>query len=374
MFFKKKADKKRNSCKIHFKHNPNAKNIAKRNKKKFPIKKSSAKPSKRTCNPRVKKIKQIKRRNTILALFFCAFLLSLALFTAYSIINFITGIRGGTSIDDIIYEQSYVKEISSVPVYPGSEFAYMNREDEEIVLRMLNQGLSVYKLPRRTKTSDVYEYYEEKLPLYEWELLSMIPMSTEEKLLGQYWLKDEKGLRIHVENNDVWYELLTKTEAQNALKERRYAEIQRKRILETSSEQSLLPDYPWILQIPREYLTHYSSTDIGELQSVEIYEIGGDARFIIYPIGKSNSDSYDQMLQDFLEKQSEELDQDWSIINIRQDYKKEREVLSAKLIVNGEKGEGIVLMNQRNFIVYTIISNKLDDPFFEEIINEIHEP
>jgi len=29
---------------------------------------------------------------------------------------------------------------------------------------MLNQGLSVYRLPRETKSTQVYEYYLDKLP------------------------------------------------------------------------------------------------------------------------------------------------------------------------------------------------------------------
>jgi len=377
MLFKKKEIKKNHDCKIHFKNKGTKERaFVRRNtpKNPFSIKAKPIKPLKGSRNSRAEKVKKMKRRNSILGMILFFSLIAVTIYSGYTIINFITGIRGGTSIEDVLYEQKYVEGIESVPVYPNSEFVYKDRRNEEIVMRMLNQGLSVYKLPRNTKTSEVYGYYEENLPKTDWEHLSSIPLSTEEKLLGQYWFKDEKGLRIYVENSDVWYELITKSEAENALKDRRMAELKRKRILETSSEQSLLPDYPWVLSIPREYLTRYSPTDIDELQSVEIFEIAGESKFTIYPIGKSDSGSYNQMIYEFFEKQSEKLNEDWNIINTIQDFRKEREILIFKHTIKGKEGDGIVLMNKRNFVVYAIISNEKDHPFFEEIVKEIYEP
>jgi hypothetical protein len=377
MFFKKTEIKKNRDCKIHFKNKgTNNRAFVRRNttKNPFSIKVKPIKPLRGSRNSRAEKVKKMKRRNSIFGMILFFSLIAIAIFSGYTIINFITGIRGGTSVDDVFYEQKYVEGIESVPIYPNSEFVYKDRKDEEIVMRMINQGLSVYRLPRNTKTSDVYGYYEENLPKTDWEHLSTIPLSTDEKLLGQYWFKDEKGLRIYVENSDVWYELITKNEAENALIERRMAEIQRKRILETSSEQSLLPDYPWVLSVPREYLTRYSLTDIGELQSVEIFEIAGESSFMIYPIGKSGLDSYNQMIHEFFEKQSEKLEENWNILSTAQDFQKEREVLVFKHTIEGKEGDGIVLMNKRNFMVYAIISNEKDHPFFEEIVKEIYEP
>lgn len=372
MFFKKKKIKQKEKCKVLFKQKYPSRSIKRKNSaKSFLIK---SKPLKRKSNPRREKIKKMQTKNRVLNILFLIFILFFIGFVVHTTINFITSIRGGTTVDQVFYDKTYVEGMESVPIYPNSEFVYQDRKDEEIVLRMLNQGISVYRLPRNTKSSDVYEYYEEKLAQSDWDYILTIPISTEEKLFGQYWIKGEKGLRIYVENNDVWYELLTRNEANNALNERRGAEIQRKRILESSTEQTLLPDYPWILSIPREYLTRYSSTDIGELQSVEIFEIGGESKFLIYPIGRSNTETYDALLHNFVTKKSEEEGETWEIINTRQDFQKEREVLIARLLINEQEGEGIVLINKRNFVIYAIIANQKEHPFFEEIITNIHEP
>ncbi len=379
MFFKKKRKetKKTQDCKVHFKAKNTRRNLPKRSsssKNSFCAKAKSIKPLRGSRNSRAEKVKKIKRRNSILGVMLLIFVISMAIFSGYTVINFITGIRGGTSIEDIVQEQKYVIGIDSVPIYPNSQFVYQDTKDEEIVMRMLNQGLSVYKLPRNTRTSQVYDFYEENLSQNGWEYISTIPMSTEEELLGQYWFQNEKGLRIYIEGDDVWYELITKSEAETSLAQRREAELQRKRVLETSSEQNLLPDFPWVLSIPREYLTRYSPTEMEELQSVEIFEIAGEASFLIYPIGKSNSESYIQMLEEFIEKKDEDSEKDWGIVSSIRDFRKEREVLSTKLTIDGRSGEGVVLMNKRNFIVYLITSNDEGNPFFEQIIEEIHEP
>lgn len=379
MFFKKKNKerKKPQDCKVHFKAKNFKRNVPRRknsSNKSFCVKTKPIKPLRGARNSRAEKVKKIKRRNSILGILLVFLIIFIAIFSGYTVINFITGIRGGTSIDDIAQEQKYVIGIDSIPIYPNSQFVYQDRMDEEIVMRMLNQGLSVYKLPRNTRTSDVYSFYEEVLSPSDWEYIKTIPISTDEELLGQYWYQNEKGLRIYVENNDVWYELITKDEAETSLAERREAELQRKRVLETSSEQNLLPDYPWVLSIPREYLTRYSPTDMDELQSVEIFEISGEASFLIYPIGKSGDGTYIQMLEEFIEKKDEDSEEDWGIISSVVDNRKDREVLTAKLTIDGNNGEGIVLLNKRNFIVYLISSNEDGHPFFEQIIDEIQEP
>ncbi len=372
MLFKRKQKVNRDPCKVLFK-NKSSRRVKPRPRS-FASKMCPIKPLRSNRNPRFEKIKKQKRKSNILNIAFLFLLIVVFSTLGYITINFIISIRGGTSVHDIDLEEKYVQGIASIPRYPKSEFVYKDLKDQEAVLKMLNQGISVYKLPRGTKSTEVYRYYEENLPHYEWEYLFTVPTSTQTELFGQYWLKGEKGLRIYVENNDVWYELILKTEASIALKERREQEIQRKRILEASSEQTLLPDYPWVLTIPKEYLTRYFSTDVGELQAVEIFEIGGTTKFLIYPLGSSGDETYDKLLHDFVTKQSEETEESWEIINTYVDYKKDREVLIAKMLIESNEGEGIVLMNLRNFVAYAIVSNEVGHPMFEQIINEIHEP
>lgn len=197
MFLKKKKPNQKGKCKVLFKQKYPNRGIHRRknSQKKFLIK---PKPLKRKSNPRIEKIRKMQTKNRILNIIFLLLILSLIGFVVHTTINFITSIRGGTSVDQVLYDKTYVEGMESVPIYPNSEFVYEDRKDEEIVLRMLNQGISVYRLPRNTKSTDVYEYYEEKLGKNDWEYLFTIPISTEEKLFGQYWIKGEKGLRIYI--------------------------------------------------------------------------------------------------------------------------------------------------------------------------------
>lgn len=376
MFFKKKRTENTKDAKIHFQQKKGpvrrARNTVK--PKHSPLKPKTIKKPRKVTNHRKNKIRKLKTRNAFLGILVSLIIISIAGFSIYAVITFITSIRGGTSVEDIAVQSEYVVGMTSIPVYPNSNFVYENKQNAETVMRMLNQGLSVYRLPRGTKMSDVYEYYELELPQIGWEHISTVPISTKEKLLGQYWVQGEKGLRIHVENNDVWYEILTKNEAKNALVERRKAEIERKRVLESSSQQTLLPNYPWVFDIPREYLTRYSATSMGELQAVRIIEIGGEVEFLIHPIGKYGEGTYDQFLQDFVEKMNEREDKEWGIINSVAERKNDREAIYARMLINGENGEGVVYAHERNLYVYAIISNEEGHPFFEEIVEGIKEP
>ncbi len=376
MFFKKKKTENKKEAKVHFqqKYPARRNRRAVKKQKGSPLKPRTIKKPRAIKNHRINKVRKMKTQKAVFGIVVSIIIFSVLGFSIYAVISFITSMRGGTSVEDIVMQNEYVVGISSVPVYPNSHFAYEEKKDEEIVMRMLNQGLSVYRLPRNTRMSDIYEYYEEKLPQMGWEHIFTVPTSTKEKLLGQYWVKGEKGLRIHVENNDVWYEILSINQAKNALLERREAEIERKRVLESSSEQALLPDYPWVLDIPREFLTRYSATTMGELQAVRIVEIGGGVEFLIYPIGKHNEGTYDQFLQDFIEKMDDRDEKEWGVINTMAERRHGRDVLYARLLVNGENGEGVVFTHKKNFYIYTIIANEEGHPFFDKIIEEIREP
>ncbi len=376
MFFKKKKTENKKDAKIHFQQKApvHRRDKAVKKQKGSPLKPRTIKTPRKITNHRKNKVRKIKTQKAFFGIFVSIIIISILAFSIYAVISFITSVRGDTSVEDIVMQNEYIVGISSVPIYPNSNFVYENKKDEEIVMSMLNQGLSVYRLPRNTKMSDVYEYYEEKLPQMGWEHVFTIPTSTKEKLLGQYWIKREKGLRIHVENNDVWYEILTKNQAKDALVKRREAEIERKRVLESSSEQTFLPDFQWSLDIPREYLTRYSATTMGELQAVEIREIGGGVEFLIHPIGKYNEGSYDQFLQDFVEKMNEREEKEWGVINTMAETRHGRNTLYARLLVNGENGEGVVFAHEKNNYIYAIIANEEGHPFFDEIIEKIKEP
>jgi hypothetical protein len=378
MFLKKnKREKEINSQsngKVLFKQKYNSPKIKEREKLKALNNGMVLKPKIiKKKNPRFEKVQKEKMKNKFLNTIFFTLIIFASLFMIYVTINFITNIRGGTTAEDINYQNRYVEGFSSIPIYPRSEFVYQDRIEDEIVQRMLSKGLSVYRYPRRTQSEDIYQYYEKQLPKHGWKKLETVIISTDESLFGQYWIKEEKGLRIYVENNDIWYETISREEAETSLSQRREEELKRKRILEASSNQKLLPDYPWYLEIPSEYLIIYTDTEIKNLQSVKILELGSESEYLIKPLGKAGNKTFDEYLEQ-MEKDQEEKEMVWEVIDRKKSSLRGKTIYSFNLEIDEKEGEGILINNRLNNYTYAIITNTKEDEFFKYILENIVEP
>lgn len=380
MFFKKKKDKEKKKVnpqtngKVLFKKKYNCPKIKERQKLKTLNKGMVLKPKKKKKkNPRFEKVKKDRMRNKITNAAFIILIIFSIFLIAYLTVNFITNIRGGTTVEDINYQSTYVEGFSSIPIFPRSEFVYQHRMEDEIVQKMLSKGISVYRYPPRTQSEEIYEYYREQLPEYGWEKLETVIVSTDESLFGQYWAKAEKGLRIYVENNDIWYETISRKEAETSLAERREEELKRKRILEASSDQRLLPDYPWYLEIPSEYLIVYTDSEIKDLRTTKIYTLAEDSEYFIKPLGKAGDRTFDEYLEQ-LEKDYQEQELEWEVIDRKKSTFRGREIYSFNLEIEEEEGEGIFINNHLNDHTYAILTNTKDDEFFKYIIENITEP
>ncbi len=378
--FKKKNQSKTNSrsndCKIHFKKRSyTPRNVQKQQTSKKKIAGGiKLKPPKNTKkeNPRFEKVKRIKRREKIVAVLLIFIILAFVFLMILSTLRFVTDMRGGTTSADLQQEKLYVEGFVSIPTYPRSEFVYADKLSDSMVQQMLSQGISVYRLNTRTSHEQVYNYYMETLPSYGWEFVSTSITSTDEAMFGQYWIKDEKGLRIYLENNDIWYETLTLDEAKNMLSERRERELQRQRILELSGEQSLLPHYPWSLDVPSNYLINYPEDD-NRWESVYIQKIDKENRYMIIPLGPSRERTFDEYLENFAEHYPDD-DTNWEIISRQNNNLDGRRVYEFQIRMEEDLGEGILLENRLNSITYAIVTNQTDSEFYEYIINNIREP
>lgn len=287
----------------------------------------------------------------------------------YGAIRYITYIRGN-AFNDENYIVGNVIGIENIPEYPGSEFMFKNTMDNSVVKEFISQGNSAYRLLVSTDTEDIEKYYKDNLPAKGWVLVSEVTIGTEDKKYGQYWTKDGKGLRIYSKFKDIWYENITEEEAKSALANRVQEEIEREMLMASSDKQDLLPDYPWKIQIPKEYIIKYSATGKKDLRAVSFQKLGSNDIIEIYPLSKIGSKELDYMLEDYCKVKSSG-DLTYSVMNtVPTNF---QEYISLKGTILSEKGalEVIMMQNGYNGTVYVMSSTKENDPLFGYILENI---
>lgn len=260
--------------------------------------------------------------------------------------------------------------LDDVPEYPGSEFMFINNMDDSVVKKFLSNENSAYRLLVEADTQDIEEYYKEKLPPVGWTLVSEVPIGTEDKKYGQYWVKEGKGLRIYSKYKDIWYESITEEEAKTALANKVKDEIEREMLMASSEKQDLLPDYPWKIQIPKEYIIKYSATNNKDLRAVSFQKLGTNNIIEIYPLSKSGSKELDFILEDYCKIKSND-NTVYSIMNTYPTSFREYLSLRGKIVSDRDSMEIIMMPNSYNGIVYVMSSTTENDPLFEYIIENI---
>ncbi|PKN02796.1 hypothetical protein CVU76_02080 [Candidatus Dojkabacteria bacterium HGW-Dojkabacteria-1] len=287
----------------------------------------------------------------------------------YISIRYVTFMRS-SAVNEENYIVGDVVGLENIPEYPGTEFIFKNNLEDSVVKEFLSGGNSAYRLLVRASIEDIEEYYKEILSGKGWELVAEIPLGTEDKKYGQYWVKDGKGLRIYSKFKDIWYETITEEEAKTALANRVQDEIEREMLMASSEKQDLLPDYPWKIQIPKEYIIKYSATDNKDLRAVSFQKLGSNDIIEIYPLSKIGSKELDFMLNDYCKiKSTEEIK--YSVMNTIPTGFRDYLSLRGNIVSNDKNMEIIMLPNSFNGIVYVMSSTKQNDPLFGYILENI---
>ena len=312
-------------------------------------------------------VRRKNRKNIKYILLPVFFLIILGL--GYLSIKYVIFLREG-----VYNEKEYVRTdvigIEGIPTYGGSEFLFANNLDDAIVKEFLSGGNSAYRLPPYTTAQEIENYYTEELTALNWELVQTVPIGTPDKKYGQYWIKDGKGLRIYYKFNDVWYETITEDDARTALAQLVKEEIEREMLMASSEKQSLLPDYPWKIEIPKEYLIRYSPTNIKDLRAVSFQKMGTTEVVEIYPMGKWREKELDFYLNDYCSiKSTEEIK--YGVMNsIPISF---RENLGLKSSIQAGNGSitAYTIPNTFNSIVYVISTTEASSPLLEYLIENI---
>lgn len=269
-------------------------------------------------------------------------------------------------------ELTYVVGLEDIPAYPYSVFIFQNSMDLDSVKNFLSSGSSAYRLPNGSSMNDVFNFYTEYLPSYGWAFVQMVSMEIADKEYGQYWIKDNIGLRIYSKYNDVWYETITVEQANSALAERVIEETEMNLLLVDDESQDLLPDYPWILKIPKEYLVSYKASVYDpKLQQISLSKMGEEEKVNIVPMDSAGQRALDYALNDYVTSLNSQGNEKWGVINTYIISTNTGTGLKGIISTNTDDREVVVISNPSNSIVYVVDSNVVDNPFLDYILANI---
>ena len=260
--------------------------------------------------------------------------------------------------------------LDELPTYPGSQFIFEDRMNDSVVKEFISQGNSAYRLPVGVKMEDVDAYYMEKMKELGWEFVQNVPLGSPDKKYGQYWIKEDKGLRIYSKFKDLWYETISIEDAKSALANLVKEEIEREMLMASSEKQDLLPDYPWKIQVPKEYIIKYSPTDMKDLRAVSFQKIGTTDTVEIFPIGYWKAKELDYMLNDYCKVKSND-EVTYGVMNSIPISFRETLGLKSTLQSNDESLLAYTIPNTYNSVVYVISANSENSPLLEYIIENI---
>ncbi len=260
--------------------------------------------------------------------------------------------------------------LDNIPSLAGSKFLFELDLDSPTVKEYLSGGNSVYTIPKGKTLDDVESYYKEKLKNLGWEYIDTVPIGTPDKKYGQYWVKDGKGLRIYSKFKDIWYETISEDDARSSLSRLVQEEIEREMLMASSEKQSLLPDFPWVIDIPKEYLIKYSPTLLGEFRSVSFQKIGGNEIIEIYPVGTWKERDLDAFLFEYCNNKST-VELKYGILNSVPISYRNTLGLKSTIQVGPNNSTAYTIVNSYNSMVYVVLSSDPNSPLLEYIIENI---
>jgi hypothetical protein len=188
---------------------------------------------------------------------------------------------------------------------------------------------------------------------------------------GEYCVKEDRGLRIYSKFNDIWYESITVEEARTGLAQEVKDEIARNLLLADSDAQDLLPDFPWIIEIPKEYVISYFVSPYKNESGVIFKKLGSSETISLTPIAASSSKAFDYMLNDYVKDLNKKNEEKWGVKNTFIISTNTGNGLRGSIGMGDELREVAVIQNPYNDIAYVLDSNIYKSPFFEYVLNNL---
>lgn len=339
----------------------------------MPVKKTSANPIRKAKRSLFKKKidsvplkRKSKKKFPMFFIYFLLFILFGGII--FLSVKYINQLRN----KDKIIEETYVTGLDDIPAYPNSVFIFSNSMDQDSVKTFLSNGNSAYRLPSDVDIKEVFTYYENKLGTLGWTYIQMVPMESDTMEYGQYWTKYNRGLRIYSKYNDVWYQSITIKQAANGMADEVAQKTQRDLLLADSDMQDLLPDFPWILSVPKDYLLTYKVSYFDDkLQQLTLSRIGADEKIYFVPVGKVGTRAYDYFVNDYITNLNTTSKQKWGVQNTVVISTNWGSGLKGTISNGSNTDEIVVIPNTYNNVVYMIDSSILENQFVDYMLENL---
>ncbi|MCB9790592.1 hypothetical protein H6764_01065 [Candidatus Nomurabacteria bacterium] len=312
--------------------------------------------------------------------FLILFIPTALIFLSYRGVKSVISIRVDKTrdVNGVQTQEGQVIGFEGVPIFPNSEFVFQDYKTDDSVRQFITSGKAIYRLPIHSTAQDVYDFYNKDLPQYDWEHVLSVERASEVQKYGEYWVRKDEGLRIHSEINDIWYEKISVKDAKTGLKEEVEAAAAHELVMAGSSTTELLPDFPWELAIPNEYLIAYHASNFSDLRGVSFKKIGGTDRCYLEPIGKIGS-HLDALLTGFLssnklppgETDPKKQSEGWATINSFFTEGNQGAYLEASITNGSKTSNAYVLENSRSNFAYLISSFDNSDTFCKFLVKNL---
>jgi hypothetical protein len=263
--------------------------------------------------------------------------------------------------------------IKDVPSFPGATFMFANTIDTDVVQKFLGGGKSAYLLPIDAEWEDVDSFYSDNLEEHGWSHVLSVELSDESRLYGEYWIKNDRGLRIYSKLDDVWYELITVEQATSGLSDRVAQNQEMEMYLAMNSGEELPEKFPWKLSFTSDWTTTLGKSKLLEIEYVQFDHSDGDQILVIEPIEFVTQQPLRDIGINYLETANEYRDEDdlWGVTSIDSQKIADQSAFIFYLESQEETGYYAVVANPENDVIYVIRTYTGSKAFFDYVISNL---
>jgi hypothetical protein len=259
----------------------------------------------------------------------------------------------------------YINGLDKVPEIKDSEQVFQDVNQDLTVQKFYDKGYIIYRLPIDKNINYVYDYYKEELPKQGWKFEGQISVADVTKRFGQFWTKGSIGLRIYSDINDIWYQKLSSEQSKTFLAEEVLKEKEIKDILGKKNLIGLIPNYPWSMLIPSNYIVSYKTIGDNPGQTAIFKNIQEEETVYLQPIVMNSGELYITQLTDYCKRNGYSISftaEVESKFGILVNFQIQKE----KLIYFG-----YILNNSETETIYLVYSDKKDGVLTIYIIDNI---
>lgn len=295
--------------------------------------------------------------------------------------------------EDIKVQNLALVGVAGVPEIPGSTFVFadyitrvgeygflintkaLSGNDAQALYDFLTNGQSVYRLPLNFDWTEVQSFYKDSLPKLGWKYELSVPITDTEKIPGEYYTKDEKGLHVYTVASDIWYETITKTQAEQGLHDKIVAYKAKQELVEAASGRDLPAEAVWRLRYSRDWDVELSRNTIYGVNSIYFTNGSSRERVSIAVINRYRGNTADLTYKD-IEKVGVEYISTWlttqqTTVSLAGFTKKELLVADGKALEYVDlknRAYFLFLVNKKNSLYYVVQYVGKENPEFFEYV------